>query len=363
MISEPWLWIGFGVFVVGMLALDLGVFHRKSHEVGLKEALTWTGLWVGLALLFNAGVWRWMGPDRGMEFLTGYVIELSLSVDNLFVFLLIFTYFRVPAQYQHKVLFWGIVGALVMRLVFIGAGIALIQKFHWIIYVFGGILVVSGIKMALDKDKEVHPEKNPVLRLFRAFIPVAPGYSEGRLTTRIDGRLMATPLLVVLVAIETADLVFAVDSVPAVLAITQEPFIVYTSNVFAVLGLRSMFFALAGVMKLFCYIHYGLSAVLVFVGLKMLLLDVYKIPTAVSLLCVCGLLSISVIASLWRARQVKRALSHARDPDASPLAPVTTAEDWSDADHVGVTVTPPGPPPARRLASPRATDVTSHRES
>ena len=306
MITESWLWIGFGTLVVAMLVLDLGVFHRKSHEVGLKEALLWTGMWVTLALIFNAGVWHWLGGERGLEFLTGYVIELSLSVDNLFVFLLIFSYFKVPAQYQHKVLFWGIVGALVMRLLFIGAGIALIQKFHWIIYVFGGVLVISGLKMALEKDKEVHPEKNPVLRLFRAVIPVSSHYSGGSLMTRIDGRLVATPLLVVLVAIETADLVFAVDSVPAVLAITTEPFIVYTSNVFAMLGLRSMFFALAGIIRLFCYIHYGLSAVLVFVGLKMLLSDVYKVPTVASLLIVTGLLLLSIVASLLRSRQQRR---------------------------------------------------------
>jgi tellurite resistance protein TerC len=306
MTVEPWVWVGFGAFVVGMLVLDLGVFHRKTHEVGLKEALSWTGLWVTLALLFNAGVWYWLGSERGLEFLTGYVIELSLSIDNLFVFLLIFAYFKVPAEYQHKVLFWGIVGALVMRLVFIGAGIALIQQFHWIIYLFGALLVISGIKLAVDKDKEVHPEKNPVLRLFRAIVPVASNYSGSQLTTRINGRLMATPLLVVLIAIETADLVFAVDSVPAVLAITTEPFIVYTSNVFAMLGLRSMFFALAEVMKLFCYIHYGLAAVLVFVGVKMVISDLFKIPTVASLGIVSAILSISILASLWRSMQQRR---------------------------------------------------------
>jgi tellurite resistance protein TerC len=306
MTVEPWVWVGFGAFVVGMLVLDLGVFHRKTHEVGLKEALSWTGLWVTLALLFNAGVWYWLGSERGLEFLTGYVIELSLSIDNLFVFLLIFAYFKVPAEYQHKVLFWGIVGALVMRLVFIGAGIALIQQFHWIIYLFGAILVFSGIKLAVDKDKEVHPEKNPVLRLFRAIVPVASNYSGSQLTTRINGRLMATPLLVVLIAIETADLVFAVDSVPAVLAITTEPFIVYTSNVFAMLGLRSMFFALAGVMRLFCYIHYGLAAVLVFVGVKMVISDLFKIPTVASLGIVSAILLISILASVWRSMQQRR---------------------------------------------------------
>ncbi len=298
-----WPWIGFGLFVVAMLALDLGVFHRKSHEVSIKEALGWTGLWVSLALIFNAGVWHFRGGDRALEFLTGYLIELSLSVDNLFVFLLVFAFFRVPPAYQHKVLFWGIVGALVMRLICIGAGIALLQQFHWIVYVFGGILVVSGIKLGLEKDKEVHPEKNPLLRILRACVPLTPDYHGARFFVKLDGRRHATPLLAVLIVIETTDLVFAVDSVPAVLAITTDPFIVYTSNVFAILGLRSMFFALAGIMKLFCYLHYGLSAVLVFVGAKMLLVDFVKVPTVLSLLAVIGLLGISIIASLLHARR------------------------------------------------------------
>ena len=321
MIADVWLWSAFGAFVVGMLVLDLGVFHRKSHEVGVKEALLWTSLWVTLALLFNAGVWLWFGAERGLEFLTGYVIELSLSVDNLFVFLLIFAYFGVPTRYQHKVLFWGIVGALVMRLLFIGAGIALIHNFHWIIYVFGGVLVISGIKMAFEKDKAVHPEKNPVLRLFRRVIPVTREYRDGRLTARVNGRLMATPLLVVLIAIETADLIFAIDSVPAVLAITTDPFIVYTSNVFAILGLRSMFFALAGIMKLFSYLHYGLSAVLVFVGLKMVLSDIYKIPTVASLVAVTTILLVSVLASLFRNVQQKRSAAASERLNRIPRPP------------------------------------------
>ncbi len=262
MTPQLWLWIGFSIFVLAMLALDLGVFHRKSHTVGMKEALTWSAVWIALALLFNAGIWYWRGPDQGLTFLTGYVVELSLSVDNLFVFLLIFAYFKVPAEYQHKVLFWGILGALVMRAVFIGAGIALIQKFHWIIYVFGAILVVSGLKMAFEKDKEVHPEKNPVLKIFRRFMPVTGEYHGGDFFVKRGQLWAATPLFIVLLMLETTDLVFAVDSVPAVLAITTDPFIVYTSNVFAILGLRSMFFALAGIMKLFHYLHYGLAAVL-----------------------------------------------------------------------------------------------------
>ncbi|MBI2926828.1 MAG: TerC family protein [Verrucomicrobia bacterium] len=302
MTASLWVWIGFSLFVLAMLALDLGVFHRKSHTVGMKEALTWSGVWIALALLFNAGVWHWRGGDKGLEFLTGYLVELSLSVDNLFVFLLIFAYFKVPAQYQHKVLFWGILGALLMRAVFIGAGIALIQKFHWIIYVFGAVLVVSGLKMAFEKDKEVHPERNPVLRLFRRFMPVTAEYHAGRFFVKPDKRWLATPLFIVLLMLETTDLVFAVDSVPAVLAITTDPFIVYTSNVFAILGLRSMFFALAGVMKLFAYLHYGLAAVLVFVGAKMLLAGYYKIPTLASLLVIVGLLAVAIAASLLRSR-------------------------------------------------------------
>ena len=298
MTEQTLIWIGFGLFVLAMLALDLGVFHRKSHTVGMKEALTWSGVWIALALLFNAGIWHWRGGDKALEFLTGYVVELSLSVDNLFVFLLIFAYFKVPAQYQHKVLFWGILGALVMRAVFIGAGIALIEKFHWIIYVFGAILVVSGLKMAFEKDKEVHPEKNPVLRLFRRFMPVTAEYHEGRFFIMKDKVRMATPLFIVLLMLETTDLVFAVDSVPAVLAITTGPFIVYTSNVFAILGLRSRFFALAGVMNLLRYLHYGLAAVLVFVGGKMLLAGIWKVPTLASLLVIVSLLTVAVVVSI-----------------------------------------------------------------
>ena len=311
MTPQLWIWIGFGVFVLAMLALDLGVFHRKSHNVGMKEALTWSGVWIALALLFNAGVWHWRGHDKGLEFLTGYMVELSLSVDNLFVFLLIFAYFKVPAQYQHKVLFWGILGALAMRAVFIAAGVTLMQQFHWIIYVFGAVLVISGLKMAFEKDKEVHPEKNPVLRLFRRFMPVTGEYHEGRFFVKREKLWLATPLFIVLLMLETTDLVFAVDSVPAVLAITTDPFIVYTSNVFAILGLRSMFFALAGIMKLFHYLHYGLAAVLVFVGAKMLLGGFYKIPTLTSLLVILGLLAVAVVASLLYARQQPKLPTHA----------------------------------------------------
>jgi tellurite resistance protein TerC len=293
-----WGWVGFGLFMAAMMALDLGVFHRKSHEVRIREALGWSALWVTLALIFNLIVWRWRGPDPALEFLAGYLVELSLSVDNLFVFLLLFTYFKVPTQYQHKVLFWGILGALVMRAGFVAAGITLIRNFHWIIYVFGAFLVITGLRIMRDQDHDIHPERNPVLRLIRRWLPVTNDYHGSRFLIRQDGRLWATPLFVVLVLVETTDVIFAVDSVPAVLAITTDPFIVYTSNVFAILGLRSMFFALSGVMKLFRFLNYGLAAVLVFVGGKMLLTGVVKVPTWLSLLVIVLLLSSAVIASL-----------------------------------------------------------------
>ena len=292
-------WIGFCALVLTMLALDLGIFHRKSREVSLKEAVTWSGVWIGLALAFNTGMYYWHGGEKALQFLTGYLVELSLSVDNLFVFLLVFGYFKVPAQYRHRVLFWGIIGALIMRAVFIAAGVTLIAKFHWIIYLFGALLVASGIKMTLQTGKEIHPERNPVLKLLRRFMHVTPEYEGDRFFVKQHGRILATPLFVVLVILESTDLVFAVDSVPAVLAITPDPFIVFTSNVFAILGLRSMFFALEGVMKRFHYLHYGLSAVLLFVGAKMLLAGFYKIPTWVSLLLIASILSGAMIASLW----------------------------------------------------------------
>jgi tellurite resistance protein TerC len=294
-------WIGFGVFVAVMLALDLGVFHRHSHEVRVHEALIWTGVWISLALLFNAWVWYFRGTEAGMQFLAGYLVELSLSVDNLFVFLLLFGYFRVPAQYQHNVLFWGILGALVMRAIFVAMGISLIQHFHWVIYIFGGFLIITGIRIALDKDHEIHPERNPMLKIVRKLMPVTNDYVGSRFFVRQDGRLHATPLFVVLSLVESADVVFAVDSVPAVLAITTDPFIVYTSNVFAILGLRSMFFALSGVLKLFRFLNYGLAAVLVFVGCKMTFSDFVKLPTWVSLTVIVVLLGLAVVASvIWK---------------------------------------------------------------
>lgn len=293
-----WAWIAFNVFVLAMLALDLGVFHRKAHTVKVKEALLWSAVWISLALIFNLVVWQWRGPEAGMQFLTGYLIEKALSVDNIFVFLMIFAYFKVPTLYQHKVLFWGILGALAMRAICIAAGVTLLNQFHWLIYVFGAFLIITGIKMLLSKDKEIHPEKNPLLQLFRRMIPVTKDYHGDQFFTIENGKRYATPLFITLLFIELSDLIFAVDSIPAILAISQDPFIVYTSNVFAILGLRSLYFALAGIMGLFHYLHYGLSGVLVFVGTKMMIVDIYKIPIGVSLGVVAGILILSVVASL-----------------------------------------------------------------
>ncbi len=305
MLNQILLWGGFNLFVLAMLALDLLVFHRKPHEIKLKEALVWSGVWIGLALVFNAGVYIWQGRQPALEFLTGYLIEKSLSVDNIFVFLMIFSYFKVPQKYQHEVLFWGILGALLMRAGFIAGGITLIKHFHWIIYVFGAFLIFTGIKMALDKDKEIHPEKSLVLRLFHKIMPVTKNYEGGKFFVKKEGRTFATPLFVVLLIVETTDVIFAVDSIPAILAITHDPFIVYTSNVFAILGLRALYFALAGIIRLFHYLHYGLSAILVFVGTKMLIADLYKIPIGMSLTVVAVLLLLAIAASILWPKKVK----------------------------------------------------------
>jgi TerC family integral membrane protein len=285
-----------------MLVLDLGVFHRRAHTVKFREALAWSVAWIALAAIFAVVIFFWHGRTPALEFVTGYVIELSLSVDNLFVFLLIFRFFQVPAIHQHKVLFWGILGALIMRAIFIAAGVTLIERFHWIIYVFGAFLVYSGIKLFFQNEAEIHPEKNPVLRLFRRLVPVTKDYVDNKFFVRSPG-LYATPLFVVLLVVETTDLLFAVDSIPAILAITRDAFIVYTSNVFAILGLRSMYFALAGMMEMFRYLHYGLSLVLVFVGAKMLVSHYLEIPTPVALATVAGVLVISVIASMANPRK------------------------------------------------------------
>jgi len=303
-LSQTTFWILFNVFVAVMLVLDLGVFHRRAHGVRFREALGWSAMWIALAGAFAVLVYFWHGRTPSLEFVTGYVIELSLSVDNLFVFLLIFRYFRVPSEQQHKVLFWGILGALVMRAIFILAGVGLIRRFHWIIYVFGALLVYSGIKFLRPENANIHPEKNPVLRVFRRLMPVTKDYVGGKFFVRQRG-LYATPLLVALLVVETSDLLFAVDSIPAILAITLNTFIVYTSNVFAILGLRSMYFALATMMDVFHYLHYGLSVVLIFIGAKMLLSHYYEIPTLVALLTVLLVLGISVAASLLLPKRIK----------------------------------------------------------
>jgi tellurite resistance protein TerC len=301
-------WIGFNLFVLAVLALDLGLFHKKSRTVTLKNAITWSAVWITLALAFCALVYFWHGKQASLEFLTGYLIEQSLSVDNLFVFLVLFQYFRVPSEYQYKVLFWGIIGALVMRLLFILAGVALINRFHWIIYIFGVFLVYTGFKLAFQDESQVDPEHNPALMLARRYLPMTSNYEADRFFVFREGKRWATPLFAVLIVVETTDLLFAVDSIPAILAITRDAFIVYTSNVFAILGLRSMYFALAGLLDYFEYLNYGLAAILVFVGAKMLLSNEslvlwgvplhYKIPIGLSLGVVASLLALSIIASL-----------------------------------------------------------------
>src|SRR5512134_1625214 len=304
MTDTIWLWVGFNVFILVMLALDLGVFHRKSHVVSLKESLTWTGVWVVLALVFNAGVWHYAGSAKALEFFTGYLIEKSLSVDNVFVFALLFSYFAVPPTYQHKVLFWGILGALIMRAIMIALGAALITKFAWIIYVFGAFLILTGIKMIVKREEEIHPERNPVVKWFKKLMPVTPDYRGDKFFVRENGIRMATPLFVVLLLVEMSDLIFAVDSIPAIFAVTKDPFIVYTSNVFAILGLRSLYFALAGVMDKFHYLKIGLGVVLSFVGVKMLLAHTaWKIDTLVSLGVIMFTLAASVVMSLLRPKK------------------------------------------------------------
>ncbi len=291
-------WIIFGVFILAMLALDLGVFNRKIHVIKMKEALLWVGFWVMLASLFGAGVYYFYGHAKALEYLTAYLIEYSLSIDNLFVFLLIFRFFSVPAAYEHKALFWGILLALVTRAIFIFAGVALINKFHWIMYVFGVFLIYTGIKLAMNKQTEVHPDKNVAIKMLRYFIPVTKEFHEARFFIMKNGKRFATPMLVVLLALETTDILFAIDSIPAVLAISRDPFIVYTSNVFAILGLRSLFFAISGLMKLFHLLHYGLAAILSFVGVKMLIEDFFHVPVGVSLIVISSILVTSIVASM-----------------------------------------------------------------
>ena len=305
MTDTIWLWVGFNLFVLAMLALDLGVFHRKAHIVSFREAMGWTVAWVTLAALFNMGIWHFAGAEKALEFTTGYVIEYSLSVDNIFVFALLFSYFAVPATYQHRVLFWGILGALVLRALMIVAGTVLITKFAWIIYVFGAFLILTGIKMIVKQEEEIHPERNPIVKWFKRLMPVTSDYREDKFFVRENGVRMATPLFVVLMLVEMSDVLFAVDSIPAIFAVTKDPFIVYTSNVFAILGLRSLYFALAGVLDKFHYLKIGLGIVLTFVGVKMLLgHTVWKINTLVSLGVIISVLAGSIVMSLVRPKKV-----------------------------------------------------------
>ena len=296
-----WMWIGFNAFVLAMLAVDLGVFHRKAHEVSLREATAWSIVWVTLAMVFNGWIWYAWGKGPALEFLTGYLIEKSLSVDNIFVFVMLFSYFAVPRQYQHRVLFWGILGALLMRGVFIGVGAYVLEQFHWVLYLFGAILILTGIKMMMRQESH-SPENNPVLKWMRRVLPLTDRYHGQNFWIKEGAKWVATPLFLVLVMVELTDLVFAIDSIPAIFAVTKEPFLVYTCNVFAILGLRSMYFLLAGVVHRFVYLKYGLAAVLLFVGTKMILIDVYKIPTALSLAVVLSTITTSIVASLVKTR-------------------------------------------------------------
>lgn len=320
--GTPALWVGFNVFVLAMLALDLGVFHRKAHTISIREAAVWSAVWISLALAFNALLYVWQGSTVALQFLTGYLIEKSLSVDNIFIFVLILGAFAVPAAYQHRVLFWGVLGALLMRGALIGLGTALVESFHWMFYLFGAFLVFTGIRLAVHQEQEVHPDKNPVVRLARRLFPVTSGYEGARFVVRREGRRWVTPLLIVLLLIESTDLLFALDSIPAIFAVTLDPFIVYTSNVFAILGLRSLYFLLAGSVERFVYLKYGLAAILVLVGVKMLIADFYHMPIALSLGLIAAILTVAVVASLLKSR-----------PDASPGPPVPLLGDASDADR------------------------------
>ena len=311
-VGTPALWAGFLAAVLALLALDLGVFHRHAREVTVAEAGAWSAVWISLALAFNGLVAHWFGAQRGLEFLTGYLIEEALSIDNIFVILVILRYFAVPPELQHRVLFWGILGALVMRLAFILAGTALLARFDWVMYVFGGILVLTAVKLLRERGEQVHPERNPIVRLFRRVVPAVGGYRGSHFLVREEGRLRATPLLLVLVTIEATDLVFAVDSIPAIFAVTRDPFIVYTSNIFAVMGLRSLFFLLAGIMDRFRYLKVGLGLVLLFVGCKMTLSKTFHVPIGISLLVVVLLIGGSVLASFLKA-----------PPRAEPAPPET----------------------------------------
>lgn len=316
-------WIIFAVIILVLLVLDLGVINRKAHVIKMKEALLWTSFWVTLAIAFGVGVYYFYGHGKAMEFFAAYLIEYSLSIDNLFVFMLIFRYFGVPHAYEHKTLFWGILLALITRAVFIFAGVALINTFHWVMYIFGAFLIYTGVKMAFNQQTEVHPDKNIALKLLRVFFPVSKQFAGSKFFVFKKGIRYATPMLAVLLALETTDILFAVDSIPAVLAISKDPFIVYTSNVFAILGLRSLFFAISGLMKLFHLLHYGLAAILTFVGAKMLIEDFFDIPVAASLIAIASILAVSIISSLiWPGKE----------PQDDEVPPVTMKEQQGD-DH------------------------------
>jgi tellurite resistance protein TerC len=326
MTVDLWVWGAFVGLILALLALDLFVFHREAHEVSFREATKFSIFWIALGLAFGGLIFMWMGPEAGGEYLAGYLIEKSLAVDNIFVFALIFGYFAVPAKYQHRVLFWGVVGALVFRAIFIAGGAALLENFHWMIYVFGGFLVFTGIRMGLHRDQEMHPERNPALRIFKRIVPTTDTYHGQRFTIRQAGRRMATPLLAVLVLIETSDIIFAVDSIPAIFAVTDDPFLVFTSNAFAILGLRALYFMLAGMIERFVYLKIGLAAVLVFVGTKMLLADVAKIPIWASLLIIATMIGVSIVASL-RATAGQR-------PHAEPETGAEGGEPESELETV-----------------------------
>ena len=333
--GSTWLWIGFSFFIVFMLSLDLGLLNRKAHSIRYREAWIWTGVWVTLAMLFAYLVFRFQGRQSGLEFLTGYIIELSLSVDNLFVFILIFSFFKVPSKYQHRVLFWGVLGALVMRLTMIFVGAALLNRFNWIIYIFGAFLVYTGLKMFKEEETEIHPEDNPVVKLVTRFLPITDYYEEKKFFTRVNGKRAGTLLLLVLVVVEVTDLIFAVDSIPAIFAITRNTFIVYTSNVFAILGLRSMYFLLAGVIDQFHYLRTGLAIVLTFIGVKMLLVAVHvHIPIWASLVVVAVVLLGSVAASLLFAKESAPVIHVDLPPDFDLPLSEESPESMEDEDTV-----------------------------
>jgi tellurite resistance protein TerC len=323
--SDLGIWIVLGVLIAGMLALDLFVFHRDAHEVGLREAAVWSAIWIGLGLGFGGLVFAWKGSTAGTEYLAGYVIEKSLSMDNVFLFAMLFSYFAVPSRYQHRVLFWGVLGAIVFRAIFIAAGTTLLDAFHFLIYGFGLLLLVTGVRMWRAKGHAVHPERNVVLRLVRRVIPVSSDYDGQRLFTRHAGRLMATPLFAVLVVVETTDIMFAIDSIPAIFAITTDPFIVFSSNAFAILGLRSLYFLLAGLIDRFVYLKQGLAALLVFAGVKILVADLWKMPVTLSLGVILAILAIAVAASIAANRRSAAAPASAGATSSNPIAHASSA--------------------------------------